>query len=68
MITNPDIIKNKYSCNRKIMEYLVYDAFIPILGYSADKKIWYFTDNEELRKALKEMPIGLKILAFFTKG
>jgi hypothetical protein len=67
MITNPDIIKDKYACNEKTMRYLVFDCGLPVLGYSPDRRIWYFRDNDELRKHLKEMPLVIKILAFFKK-
>lgn len=65
MIINPEIIKNKYGCSRKIMEYLVYDCRLSVLGYSKNGKVWYFTDNDKLQECLKNMPFHLKILAFF---
>ena len=65
MITNPNIIENKYECNEKVMRYLVFKCGIPSLGYSKNRKIWYFTKNEKLEGCLKKMPIWLKISAFF---
>ena len=67
MITNPNIIKDKYSCKRPVMEYLMYDCHLPILGYDRDMKIFYFSDTEELRKCLREMPLHLKLISLFTK-
>jgi len=68
MITNPEILKNLYSCNEKIMRYLVFKCELPVLGYSKNKRIWYFINNDKLKKCLKEMPIMLKVLAFFNKN
>lgn len=65
MITNPEVIKDKYACNEKVMRYLVFKCQLPVLGYSTDRKIWYFTKNEKLEQCLEEMPFYLKILAFF---
>ena len=64
-IINPEILKNYYKCNRAIMEYLLYDCLIPIMGYLNNE--YYFDKTEELEQCLKKMPLDLKIIALFTK-
>ena len=64
-IINPEILKNYYKCNQAIMEYLLYDCLIPIMGYLNNE--YYFDKTEELEQCLKKMPLDLKIIALFTK-
>lgn len=68
MITNPEIIPDKYVCSEKIARYLIYECHIPLLGYNEDRSRYYFTDNKELRKCLEKMPLGLKMLNLFVKN
>lgn len=62
MIINPDIIKNKKGFNKHIAKWLIYEKGIPLLGLH--KGIYYFSCTEELEKALKEMPLLLKIFFY----
>lgn len=62
MITNPEIIQDKYVCNKKIAEYLVFKRSIPILGINGN--CYYFANTDKLKEAIKNMPFGLKILSF----
>lgn len=64
-IANINSLPKKYACKRLVMEYLVYTHKLPILGF--DKKYFYFADTDELRACLEEMPIWLKIEAFFGR-
>jgi hypothetical protein len=67
MIVNPEIMKDKYACREKVMRYLVFKCHLPVLAYGKDMNIFYFSDTEELRKCLKEMPLYLKVISIFTK-
>jgi hypothetical protein len=63
MIVNPLNTACLYKCSKRIMEYLVYDRKLPIYGLDGD--LYYFAETDELKKALKEMPMGLKIFYLF---
>jgi hypothetical protein len=65
MIINPEMLENYYVCNRKVMEYLLYDCLIPPQGYKGD--LYYFYKDEKLEECLKKMPLYLKIFNFFIK-
>lgn len=65
MLTNPKPEIKKYKCNKRIMEYLVYQCGLPILSF--DETHYYFTDNLELRMCLSKMPVPLKLLTKFMK-
>jgi hypothetical protein len=65
MITNPKIIKDTFKCNKIIKEYLIFKCHIPLLGY--DEKYFYFANTDELRKCLKEMPFGIKLLSVLSR-
>lgn len=66
MIINIDILENVYKCKKEIMEYLIYDCHIPLLGYDSEK-YYYFDKTDELLQCLKKMPLHLKFIALFTK-
>lgn len=60
MITNPEIIENKYKCRKIIANYLVRECNIPILGI--DKGYYYFSKTNYLDECLSRLPFTLKIL------
>lgn len=59
MIVNHIILEDKYKCNKKVMEYLVFKCHLPILGI--DGKYYYFANTEDLRESLKAMPLSLRL-------
>lgn len=59
MILNPTIIVRKFKCNKEIADFLVFKCGLPIL--SVDKGVYYFTDNEALKNALKKLPMSLRL-------
>jgi hypothetical protein len=63
MITNPEVIKNKYSCNKFIADYLIYEKHLSLLGQKGD--VYYFTYSTELVEILKNLPIWLKVMKIF---
>jgi len=65
MLINPMFFDNGYKCKKKVMEYLVYQCHLPILGISGE--YYYFTDNDVLKRCLKELPISLKISSLWSK-
>lgn len=68
MIINPEQIPKTfklYRCKRKVAYYLIYEAHLSFVAY--DKSGCYsFSDTEELREALKKMPLSLKIIKLLT--
>jgi hypothetical protein len=59
MITNPEILSNVYRLkNKSVIRYLIYDRHLPVL--SVEKEWYYFSDNDNLRKSLEEMPLLMK--------
>lgn len=65
MIINPMTLQNKYKCNAKVMEYLVYKCHLPLLAISGDS--YYFAVTDELKEAIKEMSLVLKVLSLWSK-
>jgi len=65
MITNPEIIQDKYVCNKRIAEYLVFKCSLPLLG--VNKNCYYFANTDKLKDAVKNIPLGLKILSIITE-
>ena len=65
MIINPLIIQNKYRCNTKVMKYFVYKYNLPILSISGNS--YFFAITDELNKAIKNMPLLLKISSVWSK-
>jgi hypothetical protein len=50
MIFNIDSIPNKFKCNKRLANFLIYERNLPLLGISG--KNYYFTDNELLHEIL----------------
>lgn len=65
MIVNPSyFIKNpEYKCNKYVMEYLVFEKSIPMMGL--DSTGFYFKKNDVLEECLENMPLHLKFLSIF---
>jgi len=59
MIINPEKMGDYYICNKAVMEYLIYEELLPILGYKKD--YYFFYKDKKLEEALKRMPLHLKI-------
>jgi len=68
MLVNPEIIKDKYKCGKKVMEYLVYECNFPLLGYNNTEKAWYFANTDKLKEHVRNMPIRLKIWTFLKNS
>jgi len=62
VINNVEVISKKYKCNGFLGNYLMYVERLPLLGIEG--KWFYFTDNKILRKALRDLPIWMKIFKF----
>jgi hypothetical protein len=57
-IKNPETIKQKYVCGKKMAKYLMKKR-LPLL--SQDFKRYYFSDTDELKKIISEIPWYLKL-------
>lgn len=62
-ILNPNTIKKKISCSKRMADYLVKNNF-PILG--KEENIYYFADIPEVKEAMDSAPFLIKILAKTT--
>jgi hypothetical protein len=65
-ILNHEILEDKYKCNEKTMRYLIYDCCLSLFSY--DKDYYYFIKTPQLKRALENMPLKLKIYNLFTGG
>lgn len=66
MITNPEVIENKFRCkDKRIEEYLIFKCHIPLLAL--DEKYFYFAPTVKLEECLKKMPLKLKILLWLER-
>ena len=61
MFINHDFFLKKYRCKKNIADYLVYKKHLPILSY--DNDYFYFVDNDDLRMALRNMPMWMKVIS-----
>jgi hypothetical protein len=62
MLGNNPISKiDLFKCKKKVMEYFVYQAGIPMIAY--DNDYYYFKKTEAFKEAFKKMPAFLKILS-----
>lgn len=59
MFLNPEVLENKFQCNRIVAIYLIRHANLPLLAIKDGQ--YYFTDNAELRNQIKKLPFYLKI-------
>ena len=69
MLINPETLpeKNSIKVNSIIARWLMNEKKVPLLGKTEDKKkgfIFWFSNTEEIRKYLKEMPLNLKLLGY----
>ena len=62
MIRNHEGIKNKYECGKSMAHYLQTHG-VPL--FSIEGSRYYFVDNENLRKTLKDAPLWIKIIGVF---
>lgn len=60
MITNPEILKNKFKCNKILADYLESHG-IPLLGRNQDG-YYYFAETDRLKDALKNAPLWRKLI------
>jgi hypothetical protein len=63
MISNIWTIPNKYRCNKRMANYLMYDRNLPLLGVSG--KNYYFAETELLKEILKQVPVWVRFLNKF---
>ena len=63
MLVNPEVIQNKYRCNKTLSNYLVYELHFPLLGIKG--KNYYFADTEVLRECLQKLPLWVRIAKKF---
>ena len=64
MINNPESFPMTYRVNKQVANWLIYQRGIPLLGIK--NEIYYFTHNYETYKAIKELPLWLKLLQFLN--
>ena len=62
MINNPETIPMTYRCNKRTADYLIYEKKIPLLGVKDG--VYFFTHNYATYRAIKELPLWLKINNF----
>lgn len=60
MIRNPEILKNKFKCNKVLANYLESHG-IPLLGMDKEG-YYYFAESDELKNALKKAPLWRKLI------
>lgn len=65
MIINNDILEDSFRCKAIVKDYLVIKKGLPILSYDDD--YFYFAQTENLKNALKTMPLHLKLIASFAE-
>lgn len=64
MITNPEIIQEKYKCNKYVKDWLTRNCYIPLMSF--DKRgNYYFAKTNKLKECLRKMPLNIKILSIF---
>ena len=64
MLTNPEIISNKFKCNKMLANYLAYELHFPILGIKG--KNYYFANTPLLKECLQKLPLWLRVVKIFT--
>jgi hypothetical protein len=62
MIFNIDSIPNKFKCNKRLANFLIYERNLPLLGVSGQN--YYFTDNELLHEILNSISWWEKTFRF----
>ena len=55
-------VSKLYHCNGLIANHLIYTSHISVFG-RCDKGGYYFSKTEKLEKALKNLPMWMKIFA-----
>jgi hypothetical protein len=60
MLNNPEVILDKFECNHIVANWLIYKKHLPLLGLK--NQVYYFAKTDELKKAMKEMPIYVKMM------
>jgi hypothetical protein len=63
MITNPEIIIEKYKCNKWVKNYLI-RCQIPLMSFDRNGN-FYFAKTDKLEESLKKMPLDVRILSKF---
>lgn len=62
MIRNSEVIKNKFSCNKVVANYLQKNG-VPLLSVKDNK--YFFIENNRLKEVLDNMPFWMKIVNVF---
>jgi hypothetical protein len=60
MIRNPEILKNKFKCNKILAKYLESHG-VPLLGMDKNG-YYYFAKTNELMNTLKNAPLWRKLI------
>ena len=63
MITNPEVIKNTYICNKIVADFLIYKRNQPLLGIHKGR--YYFTYSYRLSMIIKQFPLWVKVASKF---
>jgi hypothetical protein len=63
MLNNPEIIKDKYACNKIVADWLIYKGHLPLLGM--DKCYYYFAKTDDWKMAMNNMPFYVKMMEWF---
>lgn len=64
MFLNPNKLGNKFECNKKVADWLVYKNGLSILSIDRKNKLYYFAITDKLKEAIDNMPLWFK----FTNG
>lgn len=67
MIRNPEIIKEKFKCNKILGQYLQSHG-VPLLAIdkslSGQRECYYFRKTEMLKEAIQKAPWPIKLLSW----
>jgi hypothetical protein len=62
MITNPEIIQEKYKCNKYVKSWLIRHCQIPLMSFDRYGN-FYFAKTDKLKECIKHMPLDVRILS-----
>lgn len=64
MITNPEIIEEKYRCNKYVKSWLISHCRIPLMSFDR-RGNYYFAKTKKLKECLKKMPLDVRFFSMF---
>ena len=61
-----EFLEKKFRCNQRVANHLIYTCGLPVLSIA--KKKYYFATTQELRDAIDNLPLLLKLQLGRRKG